>query len=50
MNTELYELIMRIAELYKEADKETKIKVGLIMGGNYEQGNFNRQAHKRSRA
>ena len=46
MNTELYELIMRIAKLYKE----TKIKAGLIIGGSYEQGNFNRKTDKRSRA
>ena len=32
-NKTLYELIMRVAKLYREADKETRIRVGERLGG-----------------
>ena len=41
----LYELIMRIAKLYREADKETRIRVGeKMLGGKIdEQSSFDRE-------
>ena len=41
---DLYELIMRIAKLYREADKETRIRVGERLGGKIdEQSSFDRE-------
>lgn len=44
-NTTLYELIMRVAKLYREADKETRIRVGeKMLGGKIdEQSSFDRE-------
>ena len=41
----LYELIMRIAKLYREVDKETRIRVGeKMLGGKIdEQSSFDRE-------
>lgn len=40
MNRDLYELIMRIAKLYKEAPKELRIQMGeKMLGGKIDESN-----------